>query len=120
MPFLRSLACCTRVAPAVDFAEEGVTPDNFPKTWDELPAGSRQENEGQEPAAQSDLGAYAFGDAPAGAEYPYLWSWGVKEVEADAAKTVAPATARETIEYGQVRGRHVEGCAYDEGRDVMG
>ena len=54
---------------------------------------------------------HTFGDAP-GFWYPYLWSWGGKEVEADG-KTVA-LNSKETVEFGQVHDRLLEGCC-DEG-----
>jgi multiple sugar transport system substrate-binding protein len=75
------------------FAEEGVTPDKFPKTWDELRAVGKKMKVKGRPLGQTL--AHAFGDAPAG-WYPYLWSWGGKEVEADG-KTVA-LNSKETIE----------------------
>jgi multiple sugar transport system substrate-binding protein len=75
------------------FAEEGVTPDNFPKTWEAYRAlGTKMKAKGR-PFGQTL--AHAFGDAVAG-WYPYLWSWGGKEVEADG-KTVA-LNSKETVE----------------------
>jgi multiple sugar transport system substrate-binding protein len=66
------------------FAEEGITPDTFPKTWtDYRAAGKKLKSKGR-PLGQTL--AHAFGDGPA-FWYPYLWSWGGKEVEADG-KTV--------------------------------
>jgi multiple sugar transport system substrate-binding protein len=65
------------------FAEVGVT--KFPETWEEYrEAGKKLKAKGR-PIGQT-LG-HTFGDAP-GFTYPYLWSWGGKEVEADG-KTVA-------------------------------
>jgi multiple sugar transport system substrate-binding protein len=56
----------------------------FPDTWDALhDAGKKLKAKGR-PLGQT-LG-HTFGDAP-GFWYPYLWSWGGKEVEADG-KTV--------------------------------
>src|ERR1700691_4544948 len=75
------------------FAEEGVTPDKFPATWDEIRAVGKKLKAKGRPLGQTL--AHAFGDAPAG-WYPYLWSWGGKEVEADG-KTVA-LNSKETIE----------------------
>jgi len=75
------------------FAEEGVTPDNFPKTWEELRAVGKKLKAKGRPLGQTL--AHAFGDAVAG-WYPYLWSWGGKEVESDG-KTVA-LNSKETIE----------------------
>jgi multiple sugar transport system substrate-binding protein len=65
----------------------------FPVTWDEWhDAGKKLKAKGH-PIGQT-LG-HTFGDAP-GFWYPYLWSWGGKEVEADG-KTVA-LNSKETIE----------------------
>jgi multiple sugar transport system substrate-binding protein len=59
--------------------------DKFPATWDELhEAGKKLKAKGR-PIGQT-LG-HTFGDAP-GFWYPFLWSFGGKEVEADG-KTVA-------------------------------
>ena len=66
--------------------------DKFPDTWDELHR--RQEIEGRATLIGQTAG-HTFGDAP-GWWYPYLWSWGGKEVEADG-KTVALNTP-ETVE----------------------
>jgi len=67
--------------------------DAFPETWDRLrDAGKKLKTNGH-PLGQT-LG-HTFGDAP-GFWYPYLWSWGGKEVEADG-KTVA-LNSKETIE----------------------
>jgi multiple sugar transport system substrate-binding protein len=75
------------------FAEEGVTQANFPKTWEEFrTVGKKMKPKGR-PFGQTL--AHAFGDAVAG-WYPYLWSWGGKEVEADG-KTVV-LNSKETIE----------------------
>jgi multiple sugar transport system substrate-binding protein len=75
------------------FAEEGVTPDNFPKNWDEYRAVGKKMKPKSRPLGQTL--AHAFGDGPA-FWYPYLWSWGGKEVEADG-KTVA-LNSKETVE----------------------
>jgi multiple sugar transport system substrate-binding protein len=65
----------------------------FPVTWDEWhDAGKKLKAKGR-PIGQT-LG-HTFGDAP-GFWYPFLWSWGGKEVEADG-KTVA-LNSKETIE----------------------
>jgi multiple sugar transport system substrate-binding protein len=65
------------------FEEVGVT--KFPETWEEYrEAGKKLKAKGR-PIGQT-LG-HTFGDAP-GFAYPYMWSWGGKEVEADG-KTVA-------------------------------
>jgi len=65
----------------------------FPETWDALlDAGKKLKVKGR-PIGQT--AGHTFGDAP-GWWYPYLWSWGGKEVEADG-KTVV-LNSRETIE----------------------
>ena len=64
------------------FEEAGYS--KFPETWEEYrEAGKKLKAKGR-PIGQT-LG-HTFGDAPTYA-YPYLWSWGGKEVEADG-KTV--------------------------------
>src|SRR5580658_4027295 len=75
------------------FAEEGITPDKFPKTWDEYRAVGKKLKAKNRPLGQTL--AHAFGDGPA-FWYPYMWSWGGKEVEADG-KTVV-LNSKETIE----------------------
>ncbi|HXC28159.1 MAG TPA: extracellular solute-binding protein [Stellaceae bacterium] len=75
------------------FADEGVTPDKFPKTWEDYHAVTKKMKPKSRPSGQTL--AHAFGDGPA-FWYPYLWSWGGKEVEADG-KTVA-LNSKETIE----------------------
>ena len=73
------------------FQEIGL--DKFPETWDALrDAGKKLKAKGR-PLGQT-LG-HTFGDAPS-FWYPYLWSWGGKEVEAGG-KTVA-LNSKETIE----------------------
>ena len=73
------------------FDEIGYT--TFPQTWDQYrDAGKKLKAKGR-PLGQT-LG-HTFGDAPNFA-YPYLWSWGGKEVEADG-KTVV-LNSKETIE----------------------
>ena len=88
----RSSACCI-VNRTSWFAEEGITPDKFPKTWEEYRAVGKKLKAKNRPLGQTL--AHAFGDGPAG-WYPYLWSWGGKEVEADG-KTVV-LNSKETIE----------------------
>jgi multiple sugar transport system substrate-binding protein len=75
------------------FAEEDITPETFPKTWEEYRAVGKKLKAKNRPLGQTL--AHAFGDGPA-FWYPYLWSWGGKEVEADG-KTVV-LNSRETIE----------------------
>ena len=73
------------------FEEIGL--DKFPDTWDALrDAGKKLKAKGR-PIGQAL--SHSFGDPP-GFWYPYLWSWGGKEVEADG-KTVA-LNSKETIE----------------------
>src|SRR5271166_4927362 len=67
--------------------------EKFPVTWEQWhDAGKKLKAKGR-PIGQT-LG-HTFGDAP-GFWYPYLWSWGGKEVEADG-KTVVLNT-KETVE----------------------
>jgi multiple sugar transport system substrate-binding protein len=75
------------------FTDVGSGPDKFPQTWDEYRAVGKQLKAKDRPYGQTL--AHAFGDGPA-FWYPYLWSWGGKEVEADG-KTVALGS-KETIE----------------------
>ena len=63
------------------------------ETWEEYRAAGKKLKAAGHPFGQT-LG-HTFGDAP-GFWYPYLWSWGGKEVEADG-KTVA-LNSKETIE----------------------
>jgi multiple sugar transport system substrate-binding protein len=64
------------------FEEIGVS--KFPETWEEYYAAGKKLKAKGQPLGQT-LG-HTFGDAPT-FSYPYLWSWGGKEVEADG-KTV--------------------------------
>jgi multiple sugar transport system substrate-binding protein len=64
------------------FQEAGYS--KFPETWEEYRAAGKKLKAAGHPIGQT-LG-HTFGDAPT-FTYPYLWSWGGKEVEADA-KTV--------------------------------
>src|SRR6266540_3141531 len=75
------------------FAEIGYTDGKFPQTWEEYrEAGKKLKAKGR-PIGQT-LG-HTFGDAPV-FTYPYLWSWGGKEVEADG-KTVV-LDSKQTVE----------------------
>ncbi len=65
----------------------------FPVTWDEWHDAGKKLKAAGHPIGQT-LG-HTFGDAP-GFWYPYLWSWGGKEVEADG-KTVA-LDSKQTVE----------------------
>jgi multiple sugar transport system substrate-binding protein len=91
------------------FKDVGVGPDNFPQTWDEYRAVGKQLKAKDRPYGQTL--AHAFGDGPA-FWYPYLWSWGGKEVEADG-KTVA-LNSKETIESVKFAVPFWKEC-YDEG-----
>jgi multiple sugar transport system substrate-binding protein len=75
------------------FAEEGITPEKFPATWEDYRAAGKRFKAKNRPLGQTL--AHAFGDGPA-FWYPYLWSWGGKEVEQDG-KTVV-LNSKETIE----------------------
>ncbi|MBV9426420.1 MAG: extracellular solute-binding protein [Bradyrhizobiaceae bacterium] len=65
----------------------------FPETWEALlDAGTKLKAKGR-PLGQT--AGHTFGDAP-NWWYPYLWSWGGKEVEADGKTAVL--NSRETVE----------------------
>ncbi|HXT79803.1 MAG TPA: extracellular solute-binding protein [Acetobacteraceae bacterium] len=72
------------------FAEEGITPDTFPKTWEAYRAVGKKLKAKGRPLGTTL--AHAFGDGPA-FWYPYLWSWGGKEVEADGKTVVLDSKA---------------------------
>ena len=86
------------------FDEIGVT--KFPDTWETYRAAGKLLKAKGRPIGQTL--AHAYNDAPA-FTYPYLWSWGGQELEADG-KTVA-LNSKATLEFGQVHGRLLEGCA---------
>src|SRR5258708_11910577 len=73
------------------FEEIGLS--KFPETWEQYREAGKKLKAAGHPIGQT-LG-HTFGDAPTFA-YPYLWSWGGKEVESDG-KTVA-LNSKETIE----------------------
>jgi multiple sugar transport system substrate-binding protein len=75
------------------FEEIGYPAGKFPETWEEYRAAGRKLKAMGRPLGQT-LG-HTFGDAPAYA-YPFTWSWGGKEVEADS-KTVV-LNSKETVE----------------------
>jgi ABC-type glycerol-3-phosphate transport system substrate-binding protein len=75
------------------FEEIGYKDGKFPATWDEYRTAGQKLKKAGRPFGQT--AGHTFGDAP-GWWYPYLWSWGGKEVEADG-KTVA-LNSKETIE----------------------
>jgi len=64
--------------------EIGYDAEKYPQTWEEWRAAGKQLKAKGHPLGQTL--AHAFGDANA-FWYPYLWSWGGKEIEADG-KTV--------------------------------
>jgi ABC-type glycerol-3-phosphate transport system substrate-binding protein len=72
-------------------AEAGA--ETFPETWDEFRAVGKKLKAAGHPYGQT--AGHTFGDAP-GWWYPYLWSWGGKEIEADG-KTVV-LNSKETVE----------------------
>jgi multiple sugar transport system substrate-binding protein len=72
-------------------AEAGAT--EFPKNWDDYRAVGRKLKAAGHPYGQT--AGHTWGDAPIW-WYPYLWSWGGKEVEADG-KTVV-LNSKETVE----------------------
>jgi len=72
-------------------AEAGAS--EFPKTWDDYRTVGKKLKAAGHPYGQT--AGHTFGDAPSW-WYPYLWSWGGKEVEADG-KTVVLNT-KETVE----------------------
>src|SRR5947209_3252406 len=72
-------------------AEAGA--EKFPETWDEFRAIGKKLKAAGHPYGQT--AGHTFGDAP-GWWYPYLWSWGGKEVAEDG-KTVV-LNSKETIE----------------------
>jgi multiple sugar transport system substrate-binding protein len=95
------------------FDEIGVT--KFPETWEEYrEAGKKLKAKGR-PIGQT-LG-HTFGDAPNFA-YPYLWSWGGKEVEADGKTVVLDSKATvESVKFmvGFWKDAHDEGgLAWDD------
>jgi multiple sugar transport system substrate-binding protein len=65
----------------------------FPANWDEFRTAGKKLKANGHPIGQT--AGHTFGDAP-GWWYPYLWSWGGKETEADG-KTVV-LNSKETIE----------------------
>ena len=84
------------------FAEQGA--DSIPATWEEYRAVGKKLKAAGHPIGQT-LG-HTFGDAP-GFTYPYLWSWGGNEVEADG-KTVV-LNSKGSIELREVHDRFLEG-----------
>ena len=91
------------------FAEEGIAPEKFPTTWEDFRATGKKLKAKNRPLGQTL--AHAFGDGPA-FWYPYLWSWGGKEVEPDG-KTIV-LNSKETIELVKFAAGFWKD-AYDEG-----
>ncbi len=89
--------------------EMGYGPEKFPQTWEEYRAVGKELKPKGHPYGQTL--AHAFGDGPA-FWYPYLWSWGGKEVEADG-KTVV-LSSQETVELVKFAVRFWKEC-FDEG-----
>ena len=81
------------VAYRKSWLAEAGSPDGFPKDWDTFRTVGKKLKANGHPIGQT--AGHTFGDAP-GWWYPYLWSWGGKEVEADG-KTVV-LNSKETIE----------------------
>jgi multiple sugar transport system substrate-binding protein len=75
------------------FEAIGYGAGKFPQTWDEYRAAGKRLKVQHHPFGQT-LG-HTFGDAPL-FWYPFLWSWGGREVEADG-KTVV-LNSKETVE----------------------
>jgi multiple sugar transport system substrate-binding protein len=72
------------------FAEVGYDGGKFPQTWEDYRAAGKKLKAKGRPVGQT-LG-HTFGDAPSFV-YPYLWSWGGKEVEADGKTVVLDSKA---------------------------
>jgi ABC-type glycerol-3-phosphate transport system substrate-binding protein len=81
------------VAYRKSWLAEAGAPDGFPKDWDTYRTVGKKLKAAGHPYGQT--AGHTFGDAPSW-WYPYLWSWGGKEVEADG-KTVAINT-KEVVE----------------------
>jgi multiple sugar transport system substrate-binding protein len=75
------------------FAEIGYSDGKFPQTWEEFRDAGKRLKAVERPFGQT-LG-HTWGDSPF-FWYPYLWSWGSKEVEYDG-KTVA-LNSKSTVE----------------------
>jgi multiple sugar transport system substrate-binding protein len=75
------------------FEEIGYPAGKFPQDWEEYRAAGKKLKPLGRPMGQAV--SHSFGDPPTYA-YPYLWSWGGKEVEADG-KTVV-LNSKETLE----------------------
>lgn len=95
------------------FDEVGVT--TFPDTWEKYRAAAKLLKAKGRPIGQT-LG-HTFGDAP-GFSYPYMWSWGGKEVEADGKTVVINSKATvDSIKFLQAfwkEGHDEGGLAWDD------
>jgi multiple sugar transport system substrate-binding protein len=76
------------------FEAVGVT--KFPATWDEYRAAGKKLKAKAQPLGQA-LG-HSFGDPPT-FWYPYLWSWGGKEVEKDGKVALDSKATVESVKY---------------------
>jgi len=81
------------VAYRKSWLAEAGSPNGFPANWDDFRTVGKKLKAAGHPVGQT--AGHTFGDAP-GWWYPYLWSWGGKEVEVDG-KTVVLNT-KETVE----------------------
>jgi ABC-type glycerol-3-phosphate transport system substrate-binding protein len=81
------------VAYRKSWLAEAGSPTVFPANWDDFRTVGKKLKAAGHPIGQT--AGHTFGDAP-GWWYPYLWSWGGQEVEADG-KTVVLNT-KETVE----------------------
>ena len=81
------------VAYRKSWLAEAGSPNGFPANWDDFRAVGKKLKAAGHPIGQT--AGHTFGDAP-GWWYPYLWSWGGQEIEADG-KTVVLNT-KETVE----------------------
>lgn len=97
------------------FEEIGYPAGKFPQTWDEYREAGKKLKANGHPIGQT-LG-HTFGDAPT-FTYPYLWSWGGKEVEADGKTVVLDSkSAVESVKFmtGFWKDAHDEGgLAWDD------
>jgi multiple sugar transport system substrate-binding protein len=91
------------------FAEIDYPAPKFPQTWEEYRAAGKKLKAIGRPMGQAV--SHSFGDPPTYA-YPYLWSWGGKEVEADGRTVVLNSKATvDSVEFAVGFWKD----AYDEG-----
>src|SRR6202022_830333 len=97
------------------WAEIGYGPEKYPQNWEEYREAGKKLKANGHPVGQT-LG-HTFGDAPT-FSYPYLWSWGGKEVEADGNTVVLDSKAAvESVKFmaGFWKDAHDEGgLAWDD------